>query len=75
MDEDIEVIETSAAAAGKAGVVMTTPQSTVSVDTDSEEETVTVVGSGEASSLLTQPSKRIDLTRALKKRQNKTMIH
>ena len=75
MDEDIELIEASNAAAAAAGdgsvaVVKTTRQSSVTADSDSEEETVVVLGSSEASSLPTKhPSKPINLSKAVKRRQ------
>jgi len=74
MDEDIELIEASNAAAaagdGSVAVVKTTRQSAVTADSDSEEETVVVLGSSEASSLPTKhPSKQINLSKAVKRRQ------
>jgi len=77
MDEDIELITASAAAAGDTGTDKTTEQSTVIVvDSDSEEEPVVLGSSDKASSLPTKPSgKPIDLTKAVKRRRKKKMSH
>jgi len=73
LDEDIELIEASAVGAGGEGnvaVVKATAQSTVMVDSDSEEETVVILGSNEASSLPTKlSSKKINLAKAVKRKQ------
>jgi len=76
MDEDIELIEASAAAAAahKTGVVKTTEQSPVTIDSDSEEEAVDVVVSGKSSS---PPTKQINLNKAVKRKlkKNSNMKH
>jgi len=68
MDEDIEILGASAVAAagdGNKAVVKTSmTQSTVMVDSDSEEENVVVLDSLPAK----QSSKPINLTKALKRR-------
>ena len=74
MDEDVELIEASAAAAAKTAVVNTSKESTVMTDSDSEEVNVLVVGSAEASSVPSKPSsKPIDLTKAVKRRRKKKL--
>ena len=69
MDEDIQIIEASAtAAADKTDAVKITEASPVTVDSDSEEESVAVISSSKASSLTTN---QINLTKAVKRRRHK----
>ena len=77
MDEDIALIEASSVAAAAAGdaepvVVKTTEQSPVIVDSDSEEDIVDIVGSSKASSL---PTKKINLTKAVKRKKHSKIKH
>lgn len=74
MDEDIALIEASAAAAGDAEpvIVKTTDQPAVIVDSDSEEDVVDIVGSSKPSSL---PTKKINLTKAVKRKKHSKIKH
>ena len=65
MDEDVELISASAAAAAGGAVVKATTRPRVmrQRDSDSEEETVVVLGTSEPS------MQHIDLAKAVKRRQ------